>query len=77
MVKVDGANDPAGAGQGFAPKQELRIAESAGHSLWNCGHVHRGRAPADLAVRDSNTRERKFEDMVKSAERAVVLVLVY
>ena len=28
-------------------------------------------------LREPNTRERKFEDVVKSAEQAAVLVLVY
>lgn len=28
-------------------------------------------------LKDANTKERKFEDVVKSAEQAAVLVLVY
>ncbi len=28
-------------------------------------------------LKDTNTKERKFEDVVKSAEQAAVLVLVY
>jgi len=39
---------------------------------------HRARA-AEVSARlkDANTKERKFEDVVKSAEQAAVLVLVY
>jgi hypothetical protein len=50
--------------------------DAAGQSRGEVGR-HGGHGGFSARLSEANTKERKFEDVVKSAEQAAVLVLVY